>query len=109
MTCPGFEQLLDYIDGRLDLVVADAVSTHISSGCGRCDEGRRWYQQIKFIAASDDSVEPPPWVLNRALKALSAPRTATTVSRQVRRVVASLVFDSLRRPALAGARSSGAE
>lgn len=108
MNCPGFEQLLDYVDGRLDRAVAATVSTHLASGCGVCDGDRAWYQDLKVVAASDDSTAPPTWVLNRALRLFNAPATTTIVGR-VASVVASLVFDSLRRPALAGARSSGVE
>ena len=109
MTCPGFQQLLDYLDGRLDRAAADAVSTHLALGCRQCDGDRAWYQQVKVVAASDDSSEPPPWVLKRALRVFNAPRARTSIAGRVGRVVASLVFDSLRQPALGGARSGGVE
>lgn len=109
MTCPGFEQLLDYLDGRLDRTAAQSVATHLTLGCSQCDADRSWYQQVKLAAASDDSIEPPPWVLKRALRLFNAPRVRTSIGERVGRFVASLVFDSLRRPALAGARSSGVE
>src|SRR6185503_20769842 len=40
MTCPGFQQLLDYLDGRLDRSASDAVSAHLASGCNQCDGDR---------------------------------------------------------------------
>ena len=64
---------------------------------------------MKLIATSDDSIEPPPWVLKRALKVFDTPRARMGVTGRVGRVVASLVFDSLRQPAIAGARTSGVE
>lgn len=109
MTCPGFQQLLDYVDGRLDRAAADAVSAHLSLGCNQCEAGSAWYLQVKLVAASDNSIEPPAWVLKRALRVFDAPRVRTSMAGKVGRVVASLVFDSLGQPALAGARSSGAE
>lgn len=109
MTCPEFEQLLDYIDGRLDRTATESVATHLALDCGHCGGDRSWYQQVKLVAASDDSIEPPPWVLKRALRLFDAPRVRMDVRARVGRVVAALVFDSLRRPALAGARSSGLE
>jgi hypothetical protein len=109
MTCPGFEQLLDYLDGRLDRDAAASVATHLALGCGQCDGDRALYQQVKFVAVSDDSIEPPPWVLKRALRLFNGPRVPMNVGARVGRVVASLVFDSLRGPALAGVRSSGVE
>ena len=109
MTCPGFEQLLDYFDGRLDRDAAASVATHLALGCGQCDGDRAWYRQLKVVAASDDSIEPPPWVLKRAVRLFNAPRVWMNVGARAGRVVASLIFDSLREPTLAGVRSSGVE
>lgn len=109
MTCPGFHHLLDYLDGRLDRAAADAVSAHLVLGCSQCDGDREWYQQVKLIASSDDSIEPPSWVLKRALRVFDTPRERISLAGRVGRVVAALVFDSLRQPAIAGARSSGVE
>lgn len=109
MTCPGFEQLLDYFDGRLDRDAAASVATHLAVGCGQCDGDRAWYQQVKVVASNDDSIEPPPWVLKRAVRLFNLPRVRMNVGARVGRVVASLVFDNLRGPALAGVRSSGVE
>jgi hypothetical protein len=109
MTCPGFEQLLDYLDGRLDATLAQSAASHLTLGCAQCDEDREWYQQIRIVTATDDSLEPPAWVLKRALRVFNAPRFRTSIGARVGRVVASLVFDSSSRPALAGARSAGAE
>ena len=107
MTCPGFEQLIDYLDGRLDRGAVESVATHLARDCGRCESDRSWYQQVKLVAASDDSIEPPLWVLKRAVRLFNAPARAS-IGALVGRVVASLVFDSLR-PALAGVRSGGVE
>jgi hypothetical protein len=64
---------------------------------------------VKLVAASDDSVEPPPWVVKRALRLFTAPPASLSIGDRVSAVVASLVFDSFSRPAVAGARSSGVE
>ena len=109
MTCPGFLHLLDYLDGRLDRAAASEVSAHLASGCSQCDGDREWYQQVKLIASSDDSIEAPSWVLKRALRVFDTPRVRMSIAGRVGRVVASLVFDNLRQPAIAGARSSGVE
>jgi hypothetical protein len=109
MTCPGFAQLLDYLDGRPVRTAVESVSTHLAQGCSRCEADRSWYQQVKLVAASDDSFEPPPWVLKRALRLFTAPPASVSIGARVGAVVASLVFDSFSRPAMAGARSSGVE
>lgn len=109
MTCPGFQQLLDYHDGRLDRAAADAISAHLASGCSQCEADRAWYQQVELVAATDDSIEPPSWVLKRALRVFDTQPARTGIAERVGRVIASLVFDSLRQPAVAGARSSGVD
>ena len=108
MTCPGFAQLLDYLDGRPNRL-GGSVSSHLAAGCSRCDADRSWYQQVKVVAASDDCAEPPPWVLKRALRLFGAPPALISIGARVRAVVAYLVFDSFSRPAVAGARSSGVD
>jgi hypothetical protein len=106
MHCPTFEQLVDFLDGRLALAPAAAVERHVALGCIQCGGDVAWYGRVKLVAASDDSVEPPPWVLKRALRVFdSQPSAASLASR----VIASLVFDSLRRPTLAMSRSIGVE
>jgi hypothetical protein len=109
MTCPGFEQLLDYLDRRTDATTAQSVASHLMLGCRQCEGDQEWYQQVRLIAATDESIEPPPWVLKRALRLFNAARVRTSIGALVGRVVASLVFDSSSRPAPAGARSAGVE
>lgn len=106
MHCPTFEQLVDFLDGRLAPAPGAAVERHVALGCNQCGGNVAWYGRVKRVAASDDSVEPPPWVLKRALRIFdSQPSAAGFASR----VIASLVFDSLRRPTLAMSRSIGVE
>lgn len=106
MHCPAFEQLADLLDGRLAPAPAAAVERHVALGCLQCGEDVAWYGRVKFVAASDDSVEPPPWVLKRALRIFDTQPGARSLAS---RVIASLVFDSLRRPGLAMSRSIGVE
>lgn len=106
MHCPAFEQLVDLLDGRLAPAPAAAVERHVALGCLQCGEDVAWYGRVKFVAASDDSVEPPPWVLKRALRIFDTQPGARSLAS---RVIASLVFDSLRRPGLAMSRSIGVE
>jgi hypothetical protein len=105
MRCPSFEKLVDYLDGRLGQADASAVAVHLETGCGRCMESRQWYEQVSAIAASDDSLEPPPWVLKRALRIFEAGRSKPRLVERLGRAVASLVWDSLAQPDLVGVRS----
>jgi hypothetical protein len=105
MTCPEFDRLLDYADGRLLPESSCEVAAHLTHGCSRCNDDHRWYDRLLQISASDDSMEPPPWVLKRAVRLFDATRSQTVVRRHRGRIIAQLVLDSLRRPSLAGARS----
>ena len=106
MHCPAFEQLVDLLDGRLAPAPAAVVERHVALGCLQCGADVAWYGRVKLVAASDDSVEPPPWVLKRALRIFDTQPGARSLAS---RVIASLVFDSLRRPRLAMSRSIGVE
>lgn len=106
MTCPGFERLIDHLDGRLTGSDNDRISAHLATGCRMCGETRTWYVSLKSIVTSDDSCEPPPWVLKRAVRMFETERARTRLVDRVRDKIASLVFDSLTRPALVGVRST---
>jgi hypothetical protein len=106
MKCPGFERLIDYLDGRLSDEEAGLVDIHLSSGCRKCAADRVWYERVRSIAGRDDMVEPPSWVLKRAIRLFeSRPARESATSRLIG-AIATLVFDSFARPALAGARST---
>src|ERR1051325_5970952 len=104
MRCPGFERLLDYLDGRLPAEEANGVATHLAAGCARCAANRAWYEQTRAIAASDDLAEPPAWVTKRALRIFETQRPRLV--ERLGQAIAALVFDSLARPMVAGGRST---
>jgi hypothetical protein len=105
MNCPSFERLIDFLDSRLDEAQAAPVAAHLSTNCTSCNESRDWYLRVKTIAASDDSVAPPAWILKRAVRIFDTERHPRRATR-IRQAIASLVFDSFARPALAGVRST---
>lgn len=110
MKCPTFERLIDFLDGRLGTSSAVEVATHLDAGCASCSSDRDWYQALKRVAASDESVDPPAWVLKRALRIFEeGARTRRTVASRAGSLIASLLFDSASQPAMAEARSSGAD
>lgn len=106
MKCPGFERLIDYLDGRLAAAETEAVTAHIAAGCRECKESRAWYEQVREVAAADDSIEPPPWALKRAFRIFESSRARPRLAERIGRTAARLIFDSLDRPVLAGVRST---
>jgi hypothetical protein len=105
MRCPGFERLIDYLDNRLAESDRASVGAHLATGCMACGENRTWYERVRLAASTDDSVAPPPWVFKRAVKIFEKTQRPGLAER-VGQAIASLVFDSFARPALAGVRAS---
>jgi hypothetical protein len=104
MRCPSFERLLDYLDGSLAEREAERIVSHLSTGCKACAASQNWYLQTRSIAANDDLVEPPAWVTQRAFRIFETQRPRLV--ERLGQAIASLVFDSLARPAVAGVRST---
>lgn len=124
MKCPSLENLIAYVEpppageaasGEGAGALASAVAAHLASGCAGCAAQVEWYKRVTTIAATDDTVEPPPWVLKRALKlfepsapaAVRPPDNVVKLIERLGRLVAALVFDSAAQTSIAGARSVG--
>lgn len=105
MKCPTFEQVIDYLDGKLPPADAARVNAHLAGDCAACAETRAWYEHVCALAASDDSVAPPSWVFKRAVRIFDTARRPKMVER-IGEAIARLVFDSFARPQLAGIRST---
>jgi hypothetical protein len=106
MKCPSFERLIDYLDGRLTGAEADNLSAHLATNCHACADTRNWYENLRAVVAGDDTCEPPPWVLNRAIRMFETERARPRLVERVGQKIAALLFDSLTRPAIAGVRST---
>lgn len=104
MSCPGFERIIDHLDGQLDPELAVEVATHIAAGCSLCAADLAWYERVKSVAAADETIEPPPWVLKRAVRLFETARARAGVRAAIGRLVAMLVFDSQTRLLPAGVR-----
>src|SRR6185503_4309999 len=105
MRCPSLEKLIDYLDNRLAQPDRAGVGGHLATGCAACGETRDWYASVRLAASTDDSVAPPPWVLKRAVRIFDEAQRPRLAER-IGQAIASLVFDSFARPALAGVRST---
>lgn len=106
MKCPGFERLIDYLNNQLDAGDAARLTAHLSAGCPHCAETRDWYERVRTIAAGDESTEPPSWVFKRAIKIFEGQGNRPRLIERIGQAVASLVFDSLAQPSVAGVRST---
>ena len=107
MKCVGFERLIDHLDGRLPSDESEQAAAHLESGCSQCAATRAWYQRVRAVMASDRTVEPPPWVLRRAARLFDERQSGEKSITRAASGVVRLIFDSLKQPAMAGARSAG--
>jgi hypothetical protein len=105
MECIGFERLIDFLDGRVSAREKDLVEAHLRVGCSECRAGRLWYEGFKRLGAGLGTTEAPPWIIRRAERLFDIKRPSARVAGAAHSV-AKLVFDSLKRPAPAGARSA---
>jgi hypothetical protein len=108
MPCPGFAVLIDYLDGALSKDETAAISEHLASGCVECAADRNWYERVRSLAAADDSVLPPLWVLKRGLRVFDLARAQVPRSSSSGHLIASLVYDSMFKLGAAGVRSADA-
>lgn len=106
MICPSFERLIDHLDERLDEAESSEVAAHLAGGCAPCTETAGWYQRVRLIAVSDDTIAPPSWVFKRALRIAEKQRNLSPLVERLGQAIASLVFDSFSGPVLAGVRST---
>jgi len=61
-----FENLVDWLDGRLDEEKRRAVEEHLASGCPQCQADLAWLQRVITAARSDDMREPPAELVAQA-------------------------------------------
>lgn len=64
---PAPDQLADLVEGRLPQPEQDAVNGHVA-GCPGCAADVAWLQRTFDLMRSDDSVDAPIHVVNRALR-----------------------------------------
>jgi len=101
---PTFARLLDWLEGLLDpessAAVADAVQASPSGA-----EDLRWIRAFLHLSTSGVLASPGPEVRGRLEQCFDARRLQRP--GPVQRLLATISFDSLAQPLLAGARSAG--
>ena len=98
------ENLVNYVDGVALDVDKVSVETHLTA-CNECAELKQELQILMMRLQEDSSLEPPAellqWGIN-LFQPVMQPKTGP-----VRRLIASLVFDTFDQPMLAGMRRVG--
>ena len=102
------EKLMEYMDSQLTDATKAMVDSHLSQ-CMDCSQVRQELQEFVVWMRADASFEPPAEVLQWGLNLFQPMlQPQESVSGKVRRIIASLVFDTFDEPALAGVRRVGA-
>jgi len=104
MNHPTYENLIDYIEGRLSEIDRAQTEDHLSSPCQQCSSTVARLRTVLEAMAADQMTSPSPDVLNRAI-ALFQEQSAPA-ARSPLRILAELLFDS--RLQLSPAASRGA-
>lgn len=105
MTCYSLEKLLRFHQELCAEEEARAIRNHLGR-CPRCQQELRWLQTVIPLMVTDDSVDPPPWVVQRAID-LFAQYGPSPQPSVLERIIAALVFDTAAQPGVVGVRSLG--
>ena len=102
------EKLMEYRDGQLTEESKAMIDSHLSH-CADCSKMNQELQEFMISIESDSLFEPPAdtlrWGMN-LFQPMLQPKES--VGARVRKIVASLVFDTYDEPAPAGVRRVGA-
>jgi hypothetical protein len=98
------ENIIDYMEGRAADVEKPPLEAHLES-CQECAGLRQEFQALTDQLREDASYEPPAAVLEQGIN-LFQPVMRPEKGR-LRKIIATLVFDTFDQPMLAGVRRVG--
>src|SRR5207302_10744443 len=98
-----FEQWLDFVRGLAGPTNKKDMEQHLSLGCSKCSGMVRRLRRFAAAAAADAAYQIPEGAVRSACDILGQQGLDRVLSFP--RLIAKLVFDSFREPALAGVRS----
>ena len=106
---PGFETLLDWLEGRLEPDAAAAVAAQVATADDRTRGTVEWLRGFLAAAGALPLHEPPP-IVRQSLAQYFArwSRARAELDQQPRLVQARLLFDSREDVAAAGMRAAAA-
>jgi putative zinc finger protein len=106
---PPFERLADLAEGRLAPEEARGVKAHLAA-CRNCAAQLAEVERVTNLMRADNSVDAPRDVLSNAVRLFDSRQAREgVVAGAIRRIVASLSFDSLATGLAYGVRSGGAD
>jgi len=99
----ALEELLDFVRGLAKKQDQAAIERHLSTGCRKCGKAIAMFRKLTAATSADSTYSVPDYAVRsaRAIFALQKPERVHILPR----IMAHLVYDSFREPALAGVRS----
>jgi len=102
------EKLMEYRDGQLTDEARAMIDSHLSH-CSECLQLKNELTQFVIWIESDSSNEPPAEALQWGVSLFQPmAQEKETAGQKIRKIVASLVFDTFDEPMLSGVRRVGA-
>jgi Putative zinc-finger len=101
------ENLMTYVDGQAVAADKQAFEQHLHD-CAECSELRQDLQNLVNRLREDSIYEPPSSVLQWGMDLFQPVMQPSSSGGRIRKIIASLVFDTFEQPALAGLRRVGA-
>lgn len=98
----SFARLVDWVEKRLPIETQSQVQTHLAT-CVQCQREAAQIERMLSTMRSDTAVDPPPGVVDRAVRLFDRRVASTPTLRQ--QIMATLRFDSLTMPLAFGTRS----
>jgi len=104
MDCFSLEELIGLAEGEAADPSAPGREDHIAA-CRRCRDDLGLLTEAIRLMRSDRAADAPTDLVQRMVNLFDTVRQAPARPGRVQRIIASLAFDSLAPPALAGVRS----
>ena len=105
MTHYSPEQWIDFVNGASQASAQQEMQAHLDSGCERCNERVAIWRKVQRSAALEAKFQPPIDTV-RVAKAAFA-NAGFEAKPGLAGIIAQVIYDSFRTPAVAGARSAG--
>src|SRR5712692_896814 len=99
------ENLINYADGQASDVEKSTLDSHLT-GCKECTNLKQEFQALITRLREDSSFEPPTELVQWGINLFQP--VMQPVAGGLRKIIASLVFDTFDQPMLAGVRRVGA-
>jgi hypothetical protein len=101
------ENLITYMEGSASPEENSATSAHLAT-CRTCAESKQELQGLIMRLREDSAFEPPAELVQWGINLFQPTIQPAAAPGGIKRIIASLIFDTFEQPMLAGVRRVGA-